>query len=85
MSRRDPLSDWTQTVTTHFPHLSQPQAAVLALWSFGMVLARSCGLTAVVTVLVPLLNGSFQTLRERLRDWSKAADDKSGTTVASST
>jgi hypothetical protein len=78
MSRRDPLSDWTQTVTTHFPHLSKPQAAVLALWSFGMVLARSCGLTAVVTVLVPLLNGSFQTLRERLRDWYKAADDKSG-------
>jgi hypothetical protein len=78
MSRRDPLSDWTQTVGTHFPHLSKPQAAVLALWSFGMVLARSCGLTAVANVLVPLLNGSFDTIRERLRDWYKGADDKSG-------
>jgi hypothetical protein len=78
MSRRAPLSDWTQTVATHFPHLSKPQAAVLALWSFGMVLARSCGLTAVANALVPLLNGSFHTLRERLRDWYKGADDKSG-------
>ena len=43
-----------------------------------MVLARSCCLTAVVDALVPLLNGSFPTLRERLRDWYKRADDKSG-------
>ena len=78
MSRHDPLSDWTQTVATNFPHLSKPQAAVLALWSFGMVLARSSGLTAVVSALVPVLNGSFQTLRERLRDWYKPADAKSG-------
>ena len=78
MSRRDPLDDWTRTLATHLPHLSKPQVAVLALWSFGMVLARSCCLTAVVDALVPLLNGSFPTLRERLRDWYKRADDKSG-------
>jgi hypothetical protein len=78
MSRRNPLDDWTQTLATHFPHLSQPQIAVLALESFGMVLARSCDLTAVVSTLVPLLNGSFPTLRERLRDGYKGADDKSG-------
>ena len=42
------FSDWTRTVATHFPHLSKPQAAVLALWSLGMVLAHSCGLTAVI-------------------------------------
>src|SRR5262249_16172297 len=28
-------------------HVSKPQATVLALWSVGMVLARSCALTAV--------------------------------------
>ena len=78
MSRRNPLDDWTATLATHFPHMSKPQVAVLALWSFGMVLARSCGLTAVVSVLVPLLNGSFNTLRQRLREWYKGADDKSG-------
>jgi len=58
--------------------LSKPQITVLALWSFGMVLARSCCLTAVVEVLVPLLHVPFNTLRERLRDWYKGADDKSG-------
>ncbi len=78
MSRRNPLDDWTQALATLFPHLSKPQVAVLALWSFGMVLARSCCLTAVVNVLVPRLHGSFHTLRERLRDWYKGADDKSG-------
>ncbi len=78
MSRRNPLDDWTQALATLFPHLSKPQVAVLALWSFGMVLARSCCLTAVVDVLVPRLHGSFHTLRERLRDWYKGADDKSG-------
>ena len=40
MSRRNPLHDWTQTVSTPFPHLSKPQAVVLALWSYGMVLAN---------------------------------------------
>ena len=30
-----------------FPHLTKPQAKVLALWSWGMVLARSCALNAV--------------------------------------
>jgi hypothetical protein len=78
MSRRNPLHEWTQTVSTQFPHLSKPQAAVLALWSFGMVLARSCALTAVANALAPLLGGSFNTTRERLRDWYKAAGDKSG-------
>jgi hypothetical protein len=35
---------WTEVVTTHRPPLSKPQAAVLALWSVGMVRARSCAL-----------------------------------------
>ncbi len=43
-----------------------------------MVLARSCGLTAVLSALVPALDGPFATLREQLRDWYKGADDKSG-------
>lgn len=33
------------------PHLHQPQATVVALWSFGLVLARSCALTAVSSLL----------------------------------
>ncbi len=43
MSCQQAVYQWTQVVTTHMPHLSKPQATVLALWSVGMVLARSCG------------------------------------------
>ena len=35
------------TIMQHLTPLSKPQAMVLAWWSFGMVLARSCALTAV--------------------------------------
>ena len=41
------FDQWLTTIMQHLSHLSKPQATVLALWSFGMVLARSCALTAV--------------------------------------
>ena len=47
MSCHSKVAEWTSIIHTHLPHLSKPQAAVLALWSLGMVLARSCALTAV--------------------------------------
>lgn len=78
MSRHDPLYDWTDEVTTQFPHLSRPQAAVLALWSFGIVLAHSCTLPAVANILSPLIGRCHNTVRQRLREWDKAAADKSG-------
>ena len=37
---------WLTTIMHHLSPLSKPQATVSALWSFGMVLARSCALTA---------------------------------------
>ena len=42
-----PLSQWKEIVSMAFPRLSCPQATVLALWSYGMVLAKSCGMTSV--------------------------------------
>ena len=45
------FDQWRTTIMQHLPHLSKPQATVLALWSFGMVLARSCALTAVSHLL----------------------------------
>ena len=68
MSRHDPLYDWTDEVATQFPHLSKPQAAVLALWSFGIVLARSCTLPAVANILSPLIGRCYNTVRQRLRE-----------------
>ena len=84
MSRHDPLDDWTNEVTTQFPHLSKPQAAVLALWSFGIVLAHCCTLSAVATMLSPRIGRSYNTVRQRLREWYKPASDKAGNTAASS-
>lgn len=78
MSRHPGLYQFRQQVTSHFPHLSQPMAAVLALWAFGMVLARSCGQTRVAAALAPLLGQKDNTVRERLRDWYRGAADKTG-------
>jgi membrane associated rhomboid family serine protease len=69
MTCSERVSQWTQTVSSHFPHLSRPQAGVLALWSLGMVLARSCGLSQVSVFLALVLDQPEETLRQRLREW----------------
>jgi hypothetical protein len=58
--------------------LSTPQATVLALWSYGVVLAQRCGQTSVVAVLAPLLGQREGTVRQRLREWLYAAAAKRG-------
>lgn len=68
MTCSDGLSQWQASVSTHMPHLSKPQATVLALWSFGMVLAQSCGLTSVAWTLARLLGCRENTMRQRLRE-----------------
>jgi len=78
MSRRAELSQWTDQVATQFSHLSKPQATVLALWSFGIVLAGSCAQTTVVSFLLPWAGRSFSTTRQRLREWLWDANDKAG-------
>src|SRR5215210_5735498 len=78
MPRRDGLYQWTQEVTSAFPELSKPQASVLALYSFGCALARSCGLTAVALVLAALLKRKLNTLRQRLREFYQPAQAKAG-------
>ena len=78
MSRQPELYHWIDTVAMRFPSISKPQAMGLALWSFGMIIARSCSLTAVADLLAPLLGQSFNTMRERLRDTYREADAKAG-------
>ena len=79
MSRCDPVSAWTATVSRRLPHLSRAHAQVLALWSYGMVLAHTCGMTTVGALLAPLVGASESTLRQRLREWCYDAQDKRGT------
>jgi hypothetical protein len=50
----------------------------LALYSFGMILAQRCGLSSVVTALVPVLGVGFYTLRSRLQEFYQPATAKSG-------
>jgi hypothetical protein len=72
--------EWTTVIRTHLPQLSMPQARVLALWSLGMVLARSCALTAVAVFLAAWLHRKEQTVRQQLRELCYEAEAKRGAT-----
>jgi hypothetical protein len=66
MSRHGGLLSWTAMVSTYMPHLSQPQARVLALWSYGIAMTRSCGRLTVATFLALLLGQKVATVEQRL-------------------
>ncbi len=72
------MEEWQATVSRQMPHLSGPQAGVLALWSFGMVLAQSCGLTSVASGLALLMGAKENSVRQRMREWYYAKQDKRG-------
>jgi hypothetical protein len=78
MSCQDGVYQWTTTVRQQLPQLSKPQATVLALWSLGMVLARSCALSAVSLLLAGGLDRKPNTVRQQLREWCYAAEAKRG-------
>ena len=79
MSRQGGLLSWTAMVSTHMPHLSQPQARVLALWSYGIAMTRSCGRLTVATFLALLLGQKVATLEQRFYAWCCEASHKAGT------
>src|SRR5258708_37482667 len=62
MSYSQALSQWRETVSMAFPKLRRPQATVLALWSYGMILAKSCGITLVCATLALQLGCSEVSL-----------------------
>ncbi len=78
MSCQEALSQWQTQVSTHLPHLSRPQALVLAMWSYAMIFARSCGTTLCGAWLAELVGGSEEAWRQRLREWYYDAADKKG-------
>jgi hypothetical protein len=78
MSCHTRIDEWTTIIHTQLPLLSKPQATVLALWSLGMVLARSCALSAVSVWLATLLQRKEQTVRQQLREWCYEAEAKQG-------
>jgi Transposase DDE domain len=78
MSRQSALYQWEAVVGKRLPHLSKPMIACLALWSYGMVIARSCSLTAIAWTFAPILTLKFNTVRERLRDLYREGPAKAG-------
>ena len=78
MSNHAQFVQWQSTIMHHLPHLSTPQAYGLALWSWGMVLARSCALTTVSCLLATLWRHKENTMRQRLREWYYEAPAKRG-------
>jgi len=79
MSCHNPLYSWMAQVASAFPHLSRPQATVLALYSFGAILAQRCGLNSVAATLAALLSLGYSTIRSRLQEFYQPASVKSGT------
>jgi len=78
MSRSPELYQWRAQIANHFPGLSQPMVMGLALWSLGMIIVRSCSLTAIADWWSCRLGQPFQTVRERLRDTYREAEAKAG-------
>jgi hypothetical protein len=72
------FDQWQMTIMHHLSPLSKPQATVLALWSLGMVLARSCALSAVSHLLATGMQRKEQTVRQQLREWYYEAQRKRG-------
>jgi len=79
MSRPQELSRWLDIVASRFGHLSRPQADVLGLWSFGIILSDCCGQTSVVCGLAAEFGGSIAAWRQRLRESLWEAEAKCGT------
>lgn len=72
------IEEWQEQVREKLPKLSKPQAVVLALWSFGMVITQSCGLTTVAGLIAGLQGKKEGSVRQRLREWYMGAEEKKG-------
>ena len=72
------LYQWTEELEQQLPELTPAQARVLAEWSLGMVLSRSCGLTAVSLWWALAGGQAFWTVRQRLREWCYPVEQKRG-------
>jgi hypothetical protein len=79
MSCHPRVTEWTTIIHAHVPPLSKLQATVLALGSLGMVLARSCALTAVSAFLATWLGRKASAVYQQVRAFCYEATAKRGT------
>ena len=78
MSRPLQLTSWQDHLARRFPELPAPVVAVLALYSFGMILAKVSGLSTVALFLSWHLGRPYLAVRKRLSEFYKEAPAKSG-------
>ncbi len=78
MPYQERLSQWETEVSTAFAHLSKPQIGGLVLWSAGIALSGTAGITQISALLALVLCQGEQTVFQRLREWYLDADQKSG-------
>ena len=78
MPHTDAFYQWNQRVQARFPELKPHHRRALAEYSFGMALARCCGLTSVVVALAGFLAAGAHALRQRLRELYQPADVQKG-------
>jgi hypothetical protein len=72
------LSQWQQEVSTAFAHLSKAQAGGLALWSAGIALTGSGGISHISALLALVLQQREGTVLQRLREWYLETAQKRG-------
>jgi ABC-type Fe3+ transport system permease subunit len=56
-------------VSTAFSHLSKPQVWGLVLWSVGIALSETAGITQISALLALVLDQQEQAVFQRLREW----------------
>ena len=70
MPPHESIAQRTAEVSQHLPGLSQPQAKVLAEWSYGVQAVQRCGQSQVSQFLATVLNQKVERVRQRLREWT---------------
>jgi|SanBayMetagenome_1026888.scaffolds.fasta_scaffold21974_1 hypothetical protein len=72
------LKDWSNIVSSHFSNLSLPEVTGLATWSFGIAVTKSSSLTKISELIAKINQEKINTVRNRLKEWYKEADKKTG-------
>jgi hypothetical protein len=72
------MNDWIKEVRQYLPHLSKPQAVLLSVWSFVMVLIRCSGIRSNAAMIAELCEEKEDNVRQRMREFCWEAKDKAG-------
>lgn len=78
MPHTDAFYQWRTRIDSLFGAISPHHRRALAEYSFGMVLAKCCGLTSVVAYLATYLCAGAHAVRQRLREFYQPASAQIG-------